>query len=65
MPRKKPVVISVRLTPELKAAVDKAADRSGLGFTDWLRAVLAVAAHQGAFGPSPRRRTGHGKKRRE
>ncbi len=56
MVQRKPVVVSVRLTPELKAAVDEAAKRSGLGLMDWVRAVLATAAHQGAFGPPKKRK---------
>ena len=55
MVQRKPIVMSVRLTHELKKSVDEAAKRSGLGLMDWVRAVLATAAHQGAFGP-PRKR---------
>lgn len=56
MPREKTMVISLRLTPGLKEAVEKAADRSGLGQMDWIRAVLARAANEGAFAPRPKKR---------
>jgi hypothetical protein len=56
MVQRKPVVVSVRLTPELKAAVDAAAERSGLGLMDWVRGVLARAANEGAFAPRKPRR---------
>lgn len=49
--REKQVVISLRLNTKLKASMDVAAEASGLGFTDWTRAVLALAANQGAFMP--------------
>ena len=55
MPSQKPVVVSLRLTPALKLAIDEAAARSGLGFTDWTRAVLARAANEGAFCPPKKR----------
>jgi hypothetical protein len=57
----KAVVVSVRMTPELKRMVDEAATRSGLGLMDWLRAVLARAANEGAFAPP--RRTKHGRQK--
>ncbi len=47
----KQVVLSVRMTPSLKQAVDEAASRSGLTVLDWIRAVLARAANEGAFAP--------------
>ena len=62
MARQKAVVVSLRMTPELKRAVDQAARRSGLGLMDWIRAVLARAAHEGAFGP-PKGGRKHGRKR--
>jgi len=57
----KVVVVSLRITPALKAMVDGAAKRSGLGINDWLRAVLARAANEGAF--APEKGTRHGRKR--
>ena len=57
----KAVVVSLRMTPELKKMVDEAATRSGLGLMDWLRAVLARAANEGAFAPP--RRTKHGRQK--
>ncbi len=54
----KAVVVSLRMTPDLKKMVDEAATRSGLGLMDWLRAVVARAANEGAF--APRRRSKHG-----
>lgn len=50
----KQIVLSVRITPTLKEAVDRVADRSGLTTLDWIRAVLARAANEGAFGPRKR-----------
>ncbi len=47
----KVVVLSVRLTARLKESVDKTADESGLTTLDWIRAVLARAANEGAFAP--------------
>jgi len=58
----KVVVVSLRITPALKAMVDGAAKRSGLGINDWLRAVLARAANEGAFAPREKG-TRHGRKR--
>ena len=54
MDEDKSVVMSLRITPTLKAMVDAAAKRSGLGLNDWLRAVMALAANQGAFAPKGR-----------
>ena len=56
MQEAKLVVVSLRITPTLKRMVDRAARRSGLGFNDWTRAVLARAANEGAFAPP---RAGH------
>jgi hypothetical protein len=61
VPNEKLVVVSLRITPALKAMVDGAAKRSGLGLNDWLRAVLARAANEGAFAPAERGT--HGRKR--
>ena len=63
MPREKSVLVGVRMTPALEKAINGAANSSGLGRMDWIRAVLARAANEGAFGP-PRRRKPHGKKSR-
>ena len=58
---KKVVVISVRISPELKAAVDQTVEASGLGLTDWLRGVVARAVHEGAFTPRKGRRKKRGR----
>jgi hypothetical protein len=57
----KNIVLSVRMTETLKRRIDQAALRSGLTTLDWLRAVLARAANEGAF--APRERGTHGRKR--
>ena len=49
--------INVRLTRELKKACERAAKRSHLTLPDWVRAVLARAANEGAFGPPKERRS--------
>ena len=54
------VVVSLRMTPTLKKMVDRAARKSGLGFMDWVRAVLARAANEGAF--APRKGTTYGRR---
>lgn len=54
-------ILAFRITLKLKQACAKAAERSGLTLSDWCRAVLARAAHEGAFAP-PKRRTSHGRK---
>ncbi len=59
----KQIVLSVRLTPTLKRFVDDAASASGLTTLDWIRAVLARAANEGAFGPRRGGRRGRGKSR--
>jgi hypothetical protein len=61
MAAKKSVVVSLRMSPKLKAAVDHAAKRSGLGLMDWCRMTLGAGADQWNFGP-PKRRKRHGKK---
>ncbi len=43
--------VIVRATPRLKRVCERAAARAGLSFADWVRATLAMAANQGAFGP--------------
>lgn len=47
----KDAVVSVRVRQQLKDAIDRAADESGLGLMDWIRAVWARAANEGAFAP--------------
>jgi hypothetical protein len=44
-------VVTVRMTPVLHRQIRNAAEASGLGFADWIRAVLARAANEGAFTP--------------
>jgi len=53
--------LAFRLTTQLKRACEQAASRSGLTLSDWIRAVLARAAHEGAFAP-PARGKRHGAK---
>ena len=55
-------LLAVRLSSTLKGDLEDAAERAGLGLSDWVRAVLARAANEGAFAPSKRRK--HGKKRK-
>jgi antitoxin component of RelBE/YafQ-DinJ toxin-antitoxin module len=59
-PEQQDEILAFRITLKLKQTCGKAADRSGLTLSDWCRAVLARAAHEGAFGP-PKRRTSHGR----
>jgi len=49
--KKQEVVLSVRLTAALRNTVNEAAARTGLTTMDWIRAVLARAANEGAFAP--------------
>jgi antitoxin component of RelBE/YafQ-DinJ toxin-antitoxin module len=44
-------VLSVRITETLRVAIQRTADASGLTSGDWVRAVLARAANEGAFAP--------------
>ncbi len=44
-------ILIVRTTPMLKQACESAAGGAGLSVSEWTRAVLARAAHEGAFGP--------------
>lgn len=53
-PLQKQVQIGIRVTSVLKQRCEAAADAAGLTLSDWIRAVLAQAASQGAFAP-PRR----------
>jgi hypothetical protein len=55
------VQMNFRITPELRGAVAAAAKQSGLTLPDWLRYVVARAAHEGAFAPRMERRA-HGTK---
>ena len=59
----KVVVVSLRMTPTLKKMVDRSARKSGLGMMDWIRAVLARAANEGAF--TPRKGVAYGTKRKQ
>ena len=56
-------VMSIRLTAELRKWVNSAAARTGLTTQDWIRAVLARAANEGAF--APRQKGGRHDKRRK
>ena len=51
-PPDKSVFINVRVTEALKAACEEAAENAHLTLPDWTRAVLALAANQGAFAPT-------------
>lgn len=62
MKMQKDELLAVRLSSTLKGDLEDAAERSGLGLADWVRAVLARAANEGAFAPPKRRK--HGKKRK-
>ncbi len=55
-------LLAVRLSSTLKGDLEDAAERAGFGLADWVRAVLARAANEGAFAPPKRRK--HGKKRK-
>jgi hypothetical protein len=50
-PTHKETFINVRMTAGLRKACERAAKRSHLTLPDWVRAVLARAANEGAFGP--------------
>ena len=54
----KSIQLNFRLTPVLRDAAQSAADRSGLSIADWIRAVVARAANEGAFAPKERRGNG-------
>ena len=56
----KVVVVSLRLTEKLQGMVDAAVEKSGLTTQEWIRAVLARAANEGAF--APRKGDRHGSK---
>ncbi len=60
-PTEKIAYINVRVTAPLKKACEIAAKRSHLTLPDWVRAVLARAANEGAF--APRKGARYGKKR--
>lgn len=45
------IVMPLRMTEVLRDAVGDAARASGLTMQDWIRAVLARAANEGAFTP--------------
>ena len=51
----------LRVRPELKVRCQDVADEAGLSLSDWVRAVLARAANEGAFAPP--KGDAHGKKR--
>jgi antitoxin component of RelBE/YafQ-DinJ toxin-antitoxin module len=59
----KGVILTVRITADLKDMVDTAAKKSGLTSSDWTRAVLARAANEGAF--APRKGDRHGTRSRK
>jgi len=47
----KTVHLILRVQPKFKAFVEDASDRAGMTLSDWMRAVLARAANEGAFAP--------------
>ncbi len=53
MDQEKTDVLRMRVTREFKARIEDAAARSGMGVSEWMRAVLARAAAEGAFAPRP------------
>ncbi len=55
-------VLIVRVTPTLKRAYEGAARAGGLSVSEWTRAVLARAAHEGAFAPRKGGRVGNSRK---
>jgi hypothetical protein len=59
----KGVILTVRITSDLKGMIDAAAKKSGLTSADWTRAVLARAANEGAF--APRKGGPHGPRSRK
>lgn len=58
----KDFMLRVRMTTDLNDMVNAAAKKSGLNTADWVRAVLARAANEGAF--APRKGDRHGTKRK-
>ena len=50
-PKQQDSYINVRLTTGLRKACETTAKRSHLTLADWVRAVLARAANEGAFAP--------------
>lgn len=56
------IQMNFRITPQLREFIEAAAGRSGLTVPDWLRAVVARAANEGAF--APRKGERHGAKRK-
>ncbi len=63
MVRDKDFMLRVRMTTSLKDMIDAAAEKSGLNTADWVRAVLARAANEGAF--APRKGDRHAAKRQK
>jgi hypothetical protein len=45
-------LLAVRITPTLRQSILRASQRSGLTQSDWVRGVLARAAHERAFAPT-------------
>jgi hypothetical protein len=61
-PTHKDVTFNFRWSSTLREQCEEVADRAGLTLSDWIRAVLARAANEGAFAPR-KRRTRHGTKK--
>ncbi len=59
-----PFTAQVRMTEDLKGFAEEAARRSDLTLSEWIRAVVARAANEGAFAPRAGGKK-HGKKARQ
>jgi len=60
----KNIMLRVRITTELSEMVEAAVKKSGLSTAEWVRAVLARAANEGAFAPRKGDRHGSRPKRK-
>lgn len=61
MVAEKDVIVQFRASSTLKDSIEAAAEKSGLASAEWMRAVLARAANEGAF--TPRKGERHGKRK--
>jgi hypothetical protein len=52
----KEAVLRMRVTAQFKKRVETAAAVSGMGVSEWMRAVLARAVTEGAYAPRPTRK---------
>ena len=58
----KTVHLIIRVAPKLKRTLERAAKRTGLSTSEWVRFVLLRAANEGAF--APQKGGKHGTKRK-